>query len=644
MVAVVLAVTVFALGTLLWYVLDEWERRDLRRQTELDLGGMVGDLQAELGYRVFALERMARRWEHLPGPGVPAWEADARYYLAHFPALRALAWVGSDGAVRWSRSVGERGDFVEAIAGEPAEAPERLGSVTASLLHRTEGDSLMAIRVSLGEGAGERTGWLLAVYEARPLLRDILGEFLELGVSARVALEGEEILSGREPSPGEEQAAFRAGQELELLDAAWVVEAWPTEERMVRGLSTLPEVVLGAAILLGLALGAAVYLARTARSRQRETREAYDRLLDEQEERRRAEGERRRFFDLSLDLLCIANPDGYFEELNPAWEEVLGWSLEELKSRPFLEFHHPDDLEPTLRAVERLEKGERIIDFENRYRQKEGGYRWLLWRSTADPESGKFYAVARDVTERKRMEKELEERNRELVRSNRNLEQFAYVASHDLQEPLRMVGSYVRLLDKRYGDRLDEDAREFIDFAVEGAERMQRLIHDLLAFSRVRTRGQEPEPVPAERALARAEANLQELISESGGVVIHEELPEVLADESQLVMLFQNLVANGLKFHGDEPPRVVVTSERRDGEVVFAVEDNGIGFDAEYSDRIFQIFQRLHGRGEYPGTGIGLALCRQIVDRHGGRIWVESEPGRGSTFYFTLSGTQERAA
>ena len=224
----------------------------------------------------------------------------------------------------------------------------------------------------------------------------------------------------------------------------------------------------------------------------------------------------------------------------------------------------------------------------------------------------------------------------ELERSNKELEQFAYVASHDLQEPLRMVSSYTELLERRYRDKLDDKGRTFINFAVDGAVRMQRLINDLLEFSRVSTRGKPMQPVDVNRVLGAVRANLSVAIREAGALVTNDELPTVVADETQLVQLLQNLVGNAIKFRGGERPLVHVSAQPGATECVFAVRDNGIGIAPEYFERIFVIFQRLHARGEYPGTGIGLAVCRRIVERHGGRIWVESAPGQGSTFYFAL--------
>ncbi|KFE71174.1 PAS domain-containing protein [Hyalangium minutum] len=247
--------------------------------------------------------------------------------------------------------------------------------------------------------------------------------------------------------------------------------------------------------------------------------------------------------------------------------------------------------------------------------------------------------------ERRRAERDLRRHAEELSRSNEELQQFAYVASHDLQEPLRMVASYTQLLARRYRGKLDADADEFIGYAVDGVNRMQRLIQDLLAYSRVGTRGREFKPCAVGPVVQRAVENLRKVMEEVGGEVRVGELPAVLGDETQLIQLFQNLVANALKFHGKAPPRVEVAAEAhgRDGWR-FTVKDNGLGIDAQYFERIFIIFQRLHGREEYPGTGIGLAICKKIVERHGGRIGVESRPGEGSTFWFTLPAVPTEAS
>ena len=245
-------------------------------------------------------------------------------------------------------------------------------------------------------------------------------------------------------------------------------------------------------------------------------------------------------------------------------------------------------------------------------------------------------SVSAEITDRELAEEKLKETMGGLARSNTELEQFAYVASHDLQEPLRMISSYVQLLERRYKGKLDTDADEFIGFAVDGANRMQRLINDLLMYSRVGTRGKPFEPTDCNAVLGQTRANLSMAIEESRTVVTSDELPTITADEGQMVQLFQNLIGNAIKFCGDNAPRIHVSAEQNEDEWVFSVIDNGIGIDPEYYERIFSIFQRLHGKNHYPGTGIGLAVCKKIVERHGGRIWLMSEHGKGSTFYAAI--------
>ncbi len=247
-----------------------------------------------------------------------------------------------------------------------------------------------------------------------------------------------------------------------------------------------------------------------------------------------------------------------------------------------------------------------------------------------------FSAFVRDVTEQKRAQQELARKVEELARSNAELELFAYAASHDLQEPLRMVASYTQLLARRYRGKLDTDADEFIGFAVDGATRMQTLIQDLLSYSRVTTKGQLLQLADAKAACDSALKGLRKSIEDSSAVVSVGSLPTVLADATQLTQLFQNLIGNAIKYRNERRPEIRVAARPNGNEWTFSVQDNGIGIAPQYFERIFQMFQRLHTVREYSGTGIGLAICRKIVERHGGRIWVEAQPGQGSTFLFTI--------
>jgi PAS domain S-box-containing protein len=254
----------------------------------------------------------------------------------------------------------------------------------------------------------------------------------------------------------------------------------------------------------------------------------------------------------------------------------------------------------------------------------------------AYPYHGGLSVYFRDITDRKLAEEKLRQTMAELERSNQELEQFAYVASHDLKEPLRIVKGYVQLLARRYGDRLDKDAGEFIEYASNGVDRMDKLINDLLAYSRVGTDDRPLKPVDCEAVFDRVAANLATAIEEHGVVVTHGPLPEVTANDTRLAQLLQNLIGNAIKFRGGEPPRIHVSAGREEKEWLFSVSDNGIGIAPEHAGRIFEVFQRLHGRSKYPGTGIGLAICKKIVQQLGGRIWVESKPGEGATFFFTI--------
>jgi light-regulated signal transduction histidine kinase (bacteriophytochrome) len=252
-------------------------------------------------------------------------------------------------------------------------------------------------------------------------------------------------------------------------------------------------------------------------------------------------------------------------------------------------------------------------------------------------------AAIRDIAVRKTAEEQLLKTAGELKRSNEELQQFAYVASHDLQEPLRMVASYTELLASRYSGRLDSDADEFIAFAVDGCNRMQALIQDLLTYSRAGASGKVLREISCDDALNKAITSLRATIEQSGAVVTHDPLPTVTTDGTQLAQVFQNLVGNAIKYRRAEALRIHVSAARHGGaEWIFSVRDNGLGIDPRYFERIFILFQRLHGRNEFEGTGIGLAICRKILERMGGRIWVESQPGKGSTFYFALPERDEK--
>jgi PAS domain S-box-containing protein len=366
-------------------------------------------------------------------------------------------------------------------------------------------------------------------------------------------------------------------------------------------------------------------------------------------ERKKKEGElavarqfyRELFDNVKIGLLrSTPGSEGTFIDVNPAMVRMF-----EADSREQLMSLHPSEIywDTSQRKIVSdaiIAKG--FANEEISFKTLKGRSIWCRITAVRKTDTnGQVYFdnTIEDISERKQVEEALNKTLADLERSNMDLEQFAYVASHDLQEPLRMVSSFTQLLGQRYKGKLDKDADEFIGYAVEGAVNMQRLINDLLSYSRLGTRGKPPSPIPADSALDRALENLKLVLEESQVEVKREPLPTVTVDDVQLIQVFQNLIANAIKFRGDESPRSNVSCEARGSEWVFSVRDNGIGIDPQYLERIFIIFQRLHKRGKYPGTGIGLAMCKKIIVRHGGRIWVESEPGKGSTFYFSLPKT-----
>jgi len=384
-------------------------------------------------------------------------------------------------------------------------------------------------------------------------------------------------------------------------------------------------------------------------------------LKEAEKELRVAGAYNRSLIEASLDLLVTIDPDGKISDANSATEKATGCSKEELIGTDFSDYF--TEPEKAREAYQQVFQEGSIQECMLQIRHRDGHFIPVLYNASVyRDEAGEVigaFAAARNMTKAAQAEDDLKHSVQDLSRSNDELEQFAYVASHDLQEPLRMVSSYVQLLEKRYKGKMDADADEFIEFAVDGANRMQVMINDLLSFSRIATRGEPFQPTDCNKVFDRAINNLQTAIKESGTTVTHDPLPTVTADKGQLEQLFQNLIGNAIKFRGEEPPRIHVSAtsiadfgfrnaeleskiENQKSQIgegwIFSVKDNGIGIEPEHTKRIFGIFQRLHTREQYSGSGIGLAVCKKIVQRHGGQIWIESEAGKGSTFFFTLPG------
>ncbi len=363
-------------------------------------------------------------------------------------------------------------------------------------------------------------------------------------------------------------------------------------------------------------------------------------------ERKKAEEElklanmyNRSLIEASLDPLVTIGPDGKINDVNYSTELITGYSRDELIGTDFSDyFTEPDKAREVYQQVFQDEK---VFNYALEIKHKKGYVTPVLYNASVyRDESGDVigvFAAARDITERKQAEEKLKEIIEELERSNDELQQFAYITSHDLQEPLRTIASYTQLIERRYRNQLDADADDFIDFIVEAAVRMKDMIQGLLYYSRVGTKGGELRPTNTEELLKIVLSNLNAAIEENNVTITHDNLPVVVADEGQLVQLFQNLISNAIKFkRNDEYPRIHISAHEDGNEYVFSVADNGIGIEPQYFNRIFEVFKRLHTRVEYRGTGIGLSISKRIIERHGGRMWVESEFGSGSTFYFAI--------
>lgn len=365
-------------------------------------------------------------------------------------------------------------------------------------------------------------------------------------------------------------------------------------------------------------------------------------------ERQRAIEELDGFFTLSLDMLSIAGFDGYFKRINPAWEQITGFTTDELLSRPYLDFVHPDDVEATIAEASNLSiQGIDTISFENRYRCKDGSYKWLSWNATPMPNQEHIFAIARDNTERRQAEDLRAQHAAELASSNSQLEDFSYVVSHDLKEPLRAIEAFSSFLAEDYSDKLDEEGQRYIAVLRESSVRMKNLIEDLLELSRVGREKPNFDAVAVGNVLEEVRSDQEFSLAERSATLrIQSDLPTVHCDRLRLKQVFQNLISNAIKYNKQPRPNVEVACREGDGFYVFSVRDNGIGIDERYHEKIFQIFQRLNSRDEYEGTGAGLTICKKIVEAHGGSIWVESAVGEGSTFCFTMpmSMAQAKAA
>ena len=369
--------------------------------------------------------------------------------------------------------------------------------------------------------------------------------------------------------------------------------------------------------------------------------------IQDRDDRIKAEKRFETIFKSSPSGIIISRNEGEIIHVNPTFANMVGERAEQLEGANIFDFTYEEDLKETKKLLQMLNKGKiNEYDIEKRYVKKNGEVFWAkTWVSLMERDGDDVYrvAVVENIDRRKKAEQKLEEKNKELTEINQELEHFAYVASHDLREPLRTIASFIQILNKRYGETLDEDGKQFMGFVVEGAKRMQLLIHDLLEYSRVNRFNTDYEKVDLNEVFNTVNRVLKEKIDSTDALILAENLPVIQGNKIQLTQVFQNLIDNAIKFRGKKKPEITITVEELPSKWRIAVSDNGIGISPEYHQRIFIIFQRLHTHEEYTGTGIGLALCKKIIELHGGEVWVESKKNKGTTFTFTIKKNLIRA-
>ncbi|HYQ60644.1 MAG TPA: PAS domain S-box protein, partial [Desulfatiglandales bacterium] len=364
---------------------------------------------------------------------------------------------------------------------------------------------------------------------------------------------------------------------------------------------------------------------------------AYLATLRDITERKQAEELLGSYFTVSPDLLSIAGFDGYFKKLSQSWQETLGYSMEELLSKPWLDFVHPDDTQATIGAGNQLFEGKKVVKFENRYRTKDGQYRWIEWHCTPLIEDKRIYCVARDITEPKRAVEEIQRRTMELESANKELEAFTYSAAHDLRSPLIAVGGLARVLVEKHSHEFEVREKEILRVIEKEIGRMRQLVDDLLSFSRFGRQALEASEIDMNQ-LAQSVIDDLNLYKAREALELNlRALPPACGDPAMIRQVFMNLLSNAFKFTRPKARGIIeIGGKVEDGMNTYYVKDNGVGFDMADVNKLFEVFKRLHSSEEFEGTGIGLAIVKRIVERHSGRVWAEGKIAEGATFYFSL--------
>lgn len=584
--------------------------------------------------RILALERMASRWVVRKGTPRKEWEEDATHYVADLIGFQAIEWIDTTYHVRWIIPFeGNESAQDLFIKFEEKRAKAVQNAIDTDEVLVTESIDL----VQGGKGFlsyfpliyedGSFNGILVGVFRIPELLQSII-KLHQIHDFHIQVYEDSNLIFESENIEFFEHEKWVQKIPIRFYGAEWVIHSWPTKKYITDNSSITPYVILMVGIILSILSIVIINL--------------LEQKLQYSSDLQKSKNQLQHIFDTAVDGMLTFDESATVLSFNPSCESIFGYKQADIIGEPIftlLPHHLRDQFQYFIHQY--LKTGE--AEYVGKKREVQGlrsnGETFMMEISVSEAGHHNprlFSVVVRDISRRKRIEDEREKLIQRLKISNENLEQFARAASHDLKEPVRSVSNYLELFDKKFGDQLEEKAKRYITLSIQSAKRMNALIEGLLEYSMIDIRNMEFTTVNLNLTINAIQSNLDSLIHANQATIIADNLPTIRAVDFHMLQLFQNLVINGIKYRGTESPRVVIKVEKQENTWLFSVQDNGMGIESTYKEKIFQLFKRLHTQSEVSGSGIGLALCKRIVGRHGGDIWVESTPGQGSTFYFTL--------
>lgn len=639
------------LTILLWETVRVVDERKLGMMTQLELNNIASVVHRRFEIRALAMQRIVAHWEEFGRPNREEWMFDANQFVRGHQGYQSVGWVDSNYLLRWLVPLqGEEDALGLDMRREQfrrdmlMSAYEERKTTLSRLLNLPEGGR----GVSLAIPIFNKTifdGFIVASFHIGTLLELFLRSELPMRYSLSI-WDGDEKIFGRgEKSPV--ATRFQKEGDFTFFGVRWKIKVWPNAETVSLANAHVANIILFGGLFISFLIALLTRFAQVA-ARQVQEAETLRRREIALKERASANRKLSALMEAAPDAMVILDSGYCIDMCNSATERFFGYTLAELKGK------HVNLL------ISGKEKGNGanggnggevafLRGAHNVWLRRRDGSRFAadLEVSSITTEGG-FYRIAsiRDITERHEFAAALEKKSDELERSNKDLENFAYIASHDLQEPLRMIATYLTLLQKKYDPVLDANGKDYVHYCIDSSMRLNRMIRALLLLARVSSSSESQfEIVDMNATVKEALADLRVAITEANVEVMVDSLPEITGEKTHLRQLFQNLIANAIKFRkNDVPGKIEIRSRTMGKEIEFCVKDNGIGFEMQYADQVFGLFQRLHSRREYSGSGLGLALCRRIVERHGGRIWVRTAPDAGATFTFTIPQVKGKAA